>query len=91
MEECVNDFKSSCMGTRRIKDDNEKDLRTKIDAVYQGIKRSNDISKNVIQITGTVGAAVAVAAGVGALVYTAGGVAITAVIGLAAFVFRNIP
>lgn len=86
----MNDFKSSCMGTRRIKDDNEKDLRTKIDAVYQGIKWSNNIRKRVIQIAGTVGVAGAAAVGAGALVYTAGGAAITALIGLAALVLRNI-
>ena len=88
MKECVDDFKSSCMGTHSIKVANEQDLCKKIDAVYQGIKRSNNIRRRVTQIGGA-GVAGAVAIGAGALVYTAGGAAVTALVGLAAIVIRN--
>ena len=83
MEECVEDFRSSCMGTHSIKEANEQNLCKKIDAEYQGIKRSNNIGRRVTQI-GVAGVAGAAAVGVGALLFTAGGAAIPALVGLAA-------
>ena len=85
MKECVDDFKSSCMGTHSIKVANEQDLCKQIDAVYQGIKRSNNIRRSIIQIgvagaTGVAGAAAVVG---GALLST-GGAAIPVLVVLAA-------
>ena len=87
--ECVEYFTIHCMGTRSIKKASERDLCEKINAVYEDIKKRNKIKRYIT--LGAVGAAgVAGVAGVGALVYAAGGVVITTMVGLFAVALRSV-
>lgn len=87
--ECVKNFTLNCMGTHRIKKDSERDLCEKINAEYQDIKKRNNIRRYVtVGIAGAAGAAGAV--GVGALVYAAGGVVVSTLIGLLALAARSV-